>query len=240
MIINSRLAARTVPRGGEWVCTLIAPLCGAGQTGHVDSDAFPPGFFERADGSADEIFYSWPRLVTHIDDDAIAAVGALYEELGIDRGRARPHELLGVAFSYATGAPHRAGDECRRAAGESRPPKPSSCTTSMQTRNCLSTEASFDAAVCCVSVDYLTRPLEVFAEVVRVLRPGGPFVCTFSNRCFPTKAIRGWLYANDEERCDIVSRYFRSAPGFGDPRQERRTPASHYGDPLLAVWAYRS
>jgi SAM-dependent methyltransferase len=101
-------------------------------------------------------------------------------------------------------------------------------------------EASFDAAVCCVSVDYLTRPLEVFAEVARVLRPGGPFVCTFSNRCFPTKAIRGWLYANDEERCDIVRRYFRFAPGFDEPHHERRTPASHRGDPLLAVWAYRS
>ena len=52
---------------------------------------------------------------------------------------------------------------------------------------------SFDDAVCCVSVDYLIRPIEVFAEVGRVLRPGGRFVVTFSNRCFPTKAIRGWL-----------------------------------------------
>ena len=65
-------------------------------------------------------------------------------------------------------------------------------------------DESFDAAVCCVSVDYLTRPIEVFADVARVLRPGGPFVCTFSNRCFPTKAIRGWLYADDEQRCEIV------------------------------------
>jgi SAM-dependent methyltransferase len=53
--------------------------------------------------------------------------------------------------------------------------------------------SSFDAVVCCVSVDYLVRPIEVFQDVARVLRPDGLFVCTFSNRCFPTKAIRGWL-----------------------------------------------
>src|SRR5277367_6383686 len=50
----------------------------------MESELFPTGFFERADSSADQTFYSWTRLVTHIDDDAIAAVGALYEELEID------------------------------------------------------------------------------------------------------------------------------------------------------------
>ena len=42
---------------------------------------FPPGFFDRVDPSSDHNFYSEPRIVTHIDTDAIAAVGALYEEL---------------------------------------------------------------------------------------------------------------------------------------------------------------
>ena len=77
-------------------------------------------------------------------------------------------------------------------------------------------DGSFDAAVCCVSVDYLTRPLEVFTEVGRVLRPDGPLVITFSNRCFPTKAIRGWLYADDEQHCQIVEQYFRLAGGWID------------------------
>jgi len=99
---------------------------------------------------------------------------------------------------------------------------------------------SFDAVVCCVSVDYLTQPVQVFTDVARVLRPGGPFVCTFSNRCFPTRAIRGWLSSTDEQRCDIVATYFRLAEGWGDPIIERRTAASHSGDPLFAVWAHRS
>ena len=82
-------------------------------------------------------------------------------------------------------------------------------TISTTTRASRSPDASFDDVVCCVSVDYLVRPIEVFRDVARVLRPGGRFVCTFSNRCFPTKAIRGWLYASDEQRCAIVASYFR-------------------------------
>jgi hypothetical protein len=94
--------------------------------------------------------------------------------------------------------------------------------------------------VCCVSVDYLTRPIEVFTDVARVLRPGRPFVCAFSNRCFPTKAIRGWLHADDEHRCDIVEQYFRLAGRWDEPHSDRRTPESHPGDPLFAVWAHRA
>ena len=98
-------------------------------------------------------------------------------------------------------------------------------------------DASFDGAMCTVSVDYLVRPLEVFDEVARVLRPGAPFVCTFSNRCFPTKAIRGWLGTDDEFHVRLVAEYFRRSAGWDEPRAEQRpTP----GDPLFAVWAHRS
>ena len=45
---------------------------------------FPPGFFARLDEGDDAAFYAMPRLVTHIDDEAIAAVGALYDELRIE------------------------------------------------------------------------------------------------------------------------------------------------------------
>ena len=91
--------------------------------------------------------------------------------------------------------------------------------------------------MCTVSVDYLVRPLEVFDEVARVLRPGAPFVCTFSNRCFPTKAIRGWLATDDEFHVRLVAEYFRRSAGWDEPRIDQRpTP----GDPLFAVWAHRS
>ena len=100
-------------------------------------------------------------------------------------------------------------------------------------------DACFDAAVCCVSVDYLTQPVAVFTDVARVVRPGAPFVCTFSNRCFPTRAIRGWLAATDEHRCEIVASYFRAADGWDEPVISRRTAAGRMGDPLFTVWAHR-
>jgi SAM-dependent methyltransferase len=205
----------------------------------MDQGPFPPGFFERADRFPDAVFYSWPRLVNHIDDEAIAAVGALYDELGIagevldlmsswvSHFRTPPTRLtvLGMNADELEANPLATASVVHDLNADPRLPFPS---------------LSFDAVVCCVSVDYLTRPIEVFTDVARVVRPGGPFVCAFSNRCFPTKAIRGWLYADDEQHCEIVSRYFRLAAGWSDPRSERRTPLSHRGDPLLAVWAYRS
>jgi hypothetical protein len=71
-----------------------------------------------------------------------------------------------------------------------------------------------------------------------VLRAGAPFVCTFSNRCFPTKAIRGWLATDDEGRCAIVSTYFGLTDGFDEPVVQLRNPGA-VGDPLFAVWATR-
>ena len=87
-------------------------------------------------------------------------------------------------------------------------------------------DATFDAVTCCVSIDYLIRPIEVFDEVARVLRPGGVFVVTFSNRCFPTKAIRAWLAADDRQRCSIVATYFAIAGGFGPPTVQLRNPVA--------------
>ena len=79
----------------------------------------------------------------------------------------------------------------------------------------------------------------MFADVRRVLRPGAPFVCTFSNRCFPTKAIRGWLQSTDEQHCAIVATYFQLSGAWGDPVVQLRTTPGHRGDPLYAVWAAR-
>ncbi len=91
-----------------------------------------------------------------------------------------------------------------------------------------------------MSVDYLVRPVEVFAEVSRVLRADGPFVITFSNRCFPTKAIRGWLATDDPTHVEIVRQYFLRSGGFGPIESALRTPLHVPGDPLWAVWGRRT
>lgn len=205
----------------------------------VDGLGFAAGFFDRADPAPDADFYAPPRLVTHIDDAAIAAVGALYAELGITGA------VLDVMASWVSHFCEQPANLTVLGMNASE----LAANTDAHTRvvHDLNAEPhlpfadeSFDAAVCCVSVDYLIRPLEVFAEVARTLRAGAPFVATFSNRCFPTKAIRGWLMSTDEEHCEIVARYFNLAGGFDPPVVERRTPPAHRGDPLFAVWARRS
>jgi len=101
-------------------------------------------------------------------------------------------------------------------------------------------DASFDAVLCCVSVDYLVHPVEVLREAGRVLRPGAPVVLTFSNRLFPSKAVAGWLYADESSRCTIAATYVRLAGGFDEPEVSLRTPSGRYrGDPLYAVVARR-
>jgi SAM-dependent methyltransferase len=205
----------------------------------MDGDLFPDGFFERADPSPDDEFYSWPRLVTHIDDGAVAAVGVLYDELGV---KGEVLDLMGSWVSHFRVPPARLtvlGMNAQELGAN--PDADASVVHDLNVNPRLPfPDTSFDAAVCCVSVDYLTRPVQVFADVARVLRPGGVYVCTFSNRCFPTKAIRGWLSSTDEQHFEIVEAYFRLAGSWTEPRRERRTSLFHPGDPLLAVWAYRS
>jgi SAM-dependent methyltransferase len=202
------------------------------------SSAFPPGFFDRADPDTDAAFYRVPRIVTHIDDAAIDAVGALYDELGLD---GEVLDLMSSWVSHFRQAPRALTVLGMNAAELAR--NPQAVHTVVHDLNAEPQlpfpDQSFDAAVCCVSVDYLVRPIEVFRDLTRVLRAGGPLVCTFSNRCFPTKAIRGWLYAGDAEHGEIVAEYFREARGWDEPVIARRTPADHRGDPLWAVWAHR-
>jgi SAM-dependent methyltransferase len=199
---------------------------------------FADGFFSRADDSPDRRFYGPPRLVTHLDQAAIAAVGTLYDELGI---RGEVLDLCSSWVSHFRAAPARlvvlgmnAIELNQNAQATSRIVHDINADPHLPI-----VDQSFDAATCCVSVDYLVRPIEVFDEVARVLRPGGPFVLTFSNRCFPTKAIRGWLISDDESHLALVREYFRRSRDWGEVVAERRTPPGHRGDPLLAIWADR-
>jgi SAM-dependent methyltransferase len=202
----------------------------------MDDTGFPVGFFDRLDPSPDADFYRPPRLVTHIDDAAIAAVSDLYDELGVGGSVL---DLMSSWVSHLRRPPARLvvlgmnDEELRRNPmaservvhdlnAEPRLPFP---------------DAEFDFALCCVSVDYLVDPVGVFREVARTLRPGGTFVCTFSNRLFSTKAVRGWLAADDDGRMAIVERYFVASGRWLAPVAQRRTPPAHRGDPLLAVWA---
>ena len=212
------------------------------------SDGFPPGFFDRQDESSDGRFYAAPRLVAHIDDGAIAAVGQLYAELGIDGTSPSPVRVLDLMSSWISHFPAAPAElvvlGMNRAELDANPQAAERVVQDLNTDPALPfTDASFDAVVCCVSIDYLVRPVEVLAESARVLRRGGVVALTFSNRLFPTKAVVGWLHASEDERCAIAAEYLRRAGGFTEPEVALRTPPGpdrggrYRGDPLYAVTA---
>lgn len=201
-------------------------------------DLFPDGFFCRADELPDRVFYGYDRLVTHIDDRAIAAVGALYGELGltgsvldlcsswVSHFAAPPAELVALGMNAHELAANPTATSWVVHDLNADPGLPFS-------------DGRFDAVTCCVSIDYLVRPIDVLRDAARVLRPGGQLVLTFSNRCFPTKAIRGWLATDDAGHGAIVQRFVGLAGGFGPVTVALRTPPRTYGDPLYGAWATR-
>ena len=200
----------------------------------------PPDYFRRPDEAPDEAFYAQPRLVTHIDDGAVAAVTALYREL-FPPGAA----LLDLMSSWVSHLPPdvayaRVAGLGMNAVELAANPRLTERVT--QNLNAVPRlpfgDAEFDGAGCCVSVQYLTSPVAVFAEVARVLRPGAPFAVTFSNRCFPTKAVAAWQALDDAGHAALVRRYLADAGGWGDVRAERRTRG--WGDPLYAVVGFRA
>lgn len=198
---------------------------------------FPPGFFDRQDDTDDADFYAPPRFVTHIDGGAVAAVSALYAELGIDGSSA----VLDLCSSWVSHLPEQPGElvvlGMNAAELAANPMATSQVVQDLNTDPRLPfDDGRFDAVLCCVSVDYLVRPVSVLAEARRVLRSGGVVVLTFSNRCFPTKAVRAWLETDDAGHVAVVEEYLRRA-GFGHPTSSVRVPPSWRADPLYAVVA---
>jgi len=201
---------------------------------------FPAELFAREDESADALFYREPRFALHIDDATVAALTQLYrEELPAGcrlldlmsswvshlPGEVRYARVSGLGMNEAELAANPRLDE-RRVQDLNRDPAlpwP---------------DASFDAVLCAVSVQYLVRPVEVFAEVARILRDGGKLLIATSHRLFPTKAIAAWRALPAPERLRLVGRYLERAGDFARARVVDRSPPG--ADPLWVVVAERA
>jgi SAM-dependent methyltransferase len=201
---------------------------------------FPPAAYARDDDSPDGSFYANPRKVVHIDDGAIAALGRLYTDVLPTGGR-----LLDLMSSWRSHLPggFRAGEVVGLGLNaDEMGDNPQLSRFIVHDVNADPRlpfgDREFDGAMCAVSVQYVLHPLRLFREVHRVLRPAAPFVVSFSNRCFPTKAVAVWLSATDQQHLTLVRAYFETAGGWTDAKEEDRSPDD--GDPLYAVWARRT
>ena len=199
----------------------------------------PEEAFRRADETPDEEFYRTPRLVTHIDDGAIAAVTQLYREHFPAGG-----EIQDLMSSWVSHLPPEVA--YRRVIGlgmnevelRRNEKLDSYIVQNLNTNPELPFgEAEFDGVGICVSIDYLTRPVEVLREVGRVLKVGAPLAITFSNRCFPTKAVEIWHRLDDRGHMRLVESYLEETGNFRDIRSLDRSPRRLVGDPLYAVVA---
>jgi SAM-dependent methyltransferase len=198
---------------------------------------FPPDAYAREDESADGRFYGAARRVVHIDDGAIAALGRLYADVLPAGGR-----LLDLMSSWRSHLP--ASVAAREVVGlglnademADNPQLTRSLVHDVNRDPRLPFgDGEFDGAMCAVSIQYVIHPLRLLRDVRRVLRPGAPFVVSFSNRCFPTKAVAVWLGTTDAEHLGLVRSYFEGAGGWTDVKEDDRSPGED-GDPLYAVW----
>src|SRR5918994_7543341 len=202
-----------------------------------DFQPLPEEAFRRTDETPDEEFYLLPRFVTHIDDRAIAAVTQLYREL-FPPGS----EILDLMSSWISHLPPEV--DYRRVIGlgmnevELRRNErlDSYVVQNLNTNPRLPFgSGEFDGAGICVLIDYLTRPVEGMRETGRVLKTGAPLVITFSNRCFPTKAVDIWPRLDDSGHIQLVEDYLREAGNFRNVRSLDRSPRRPFSDPLYAV-----
>ena len=204
---------------------------------------FPPEFFRRQDESVDPLFYLQPRLVVHIDDAAIAAIGDFFRQQLPSQGVVldlmsswRSHlpndldinSLVGLGLNSIEMAQNPQLDDWVVHDLNADPALPFGDDT-------------FDAAVVTVSIQYMVRPVEVFRDMHRVLRPGAGFHVVYSNRMFPTKAVAIWQALDDHQRGGLVAAYFLKSGGWDPPRMLDITTAAPSAptDPVYVVTAHK-
>ena len=201
----------------------------------------PPQAFARMDESADEEFYQEPRLVTHIDDRAIAAVTQLYQETLPAGG-----SILDLMSSWISHLPPEM--TFRKVVGlgmneqelQANPRLQAYTVHNLNDHPALPfADGEFDAACICVSVDYLVRPVGVIRDIGRVLTPGGPLIITFSNRCFSTKAVAIWHRLTGPGQQQLVESYLAEAGNWQRVRSVTPIAEGAGGDPLYAVLGNR-
>ncbi|RKU06808.1 methyltransferase type 11 [Candidatus Poribacteria bacterium] len=202
--------------------------------------SFPPEAFARIDETDDRLFYAEPRIVTHIDDNAIAAIKEFFDQI-LPRNAAIL-DLMSSAFSHL---PEGFPAQCVVGLGlnavelQVNPVLDEYVIHDLNADPTLPfNDAEFAAVIMTVSMQYLTKPIEVFREVHRILQPDSPFIVIFSNRLFPTKAVYIWRVTSDAEHVELVQHYFRLAGSYTEITFSDCTPQTdEYTDPVYIVMA---
>ena len=228
-----------MPPGAPEYLPLNSHLTG----GPATESRFSPEYFQREDEEDDRVFYESPRLVVHIDDAAIAAVGRLFKEQVPENS-----VVLDLMSSWRSHWPaghakkQMVGLGLNRVEMQENPDLDESVVHDVNADPVLPFDDEFfDAVLITVSAQYLTKPVETFKQVNRILRPGGVFIVSFSNRMFPTKAVLIWRNSTDRGRIDLVGSYMEAAENFeGIEASFVNADTSPPDDPIFAVFSRRA
>ena len=197
--------------------------------------SLPAGAFNKEDSHDDAVFYDAPRLVTHIDDAAIAALTDFYREVLPPNG-----VLLDLMSSWVSHLPDDVSYQEVIGHGMNREELVANPRFSRwfiqdfnQNPNLNLADASIDGAMICVAIQYVQQPLALLKEIARVMRPGAPLVISFSNRCFPTKAVAIWRALDTRGHAELVEHYLQTG-GYKNVKTKLLVDG-RAGDPLIAV-----
>ena len=186
----------------------------------------------KLDDGPDDRFYDEPRFVTHADEAFQTRLTALYETV-LDPGD-RVFDAMGSWVSHLpeTELGRVVGHGLNGAELDANDRYDEWFVQNLnEDRTLPLADESFDAVCCALSVQYLQYPEAVFAEFDRVLNTGGTLVVSFTNRMFPTKAVRAWRAASMTEREELVASYIRA----GGMTVIDRVGEGGPGDPFHAV-----
>ena len=214
----------------------------------VATDFTSDDAFARLDEREDKLFYYQPRLVHHLDAQVRAQITELYARFLTPGMR-----VLDLMSSWVSHLPEQIDlDVIGLGLGaeelKQNPRLRERVVHDLNREPELPfADTHFDAVLCTASIEYLINPDAVFRSVRRVLKPGAPFVVTFSERWFPPKAIQLWTLLHPFERLGLVFDYFRRSGHFIELGTETvrdwpRPPDDQYAgqyvfaDPLYAVW----
>lgn len=188
----------------------------------------------KVDTGSDGEFYAEPRFVTHADDGFLEALGETYASVLADGDRVFDAMSSWVSHLPPLDYGRVVGHGLNEAELEANDALDEWFLQDLNEKQTLPfDDGAFDAVLCALSVQYLQHPERVLAEFGRVLAPDGVVVVSFTNRMFPTKAVRAWRTAGMDERTDLVRSYCE-AGGLSVADVVRRQPGR---DPFVAVVA---
>ena len=207
--------------------------------------------FSRVDDRNDREFYSKDRFVNHLDSVALETVSDLIGKLIVEPNPV----ILDLMTSWDSHLPDDLKVGSVTGLGLNENELGANKALDKRVVHDLNEDPklpfdddTFDVVINTVSVEYLVRPIDVFAEAGRVLKPGGLFLVIFSNRMFPEKAIKLWQDSDEDERVLLVEDFFKETDLFDKPsvfiskgkprpKDDKYAGSGLMSDPIYAVYA---